>query len=198
MTLNQRVAYARSSSSRRGKEAVIFAMGVMVEKALQAAKELEAEGISAKVVNVSTLKPLDAEAVAASVQGAKGVVTAEEHNIYGGLGSAITPALAKSSVPVELLGIQDCFGRSTHDHEILMESYGLTAGAVAAADRAYVRFGPEKNHLGERIPLVPNTALHFPPLEWHVFEYDQGGFLEILYFYGQVDNIRTEEITAKK
>ncbi|MGI6083943.1 MAG: hypothetical protein ACOYIF_00700 [Acetivibrionales bacterium] len=65
---------------------------------------------------------------------------------------------------------------------------------VTAADRAYVRFGPEKDKLGERIPLEPEMACHFPPLEWHVFEYEEGGFLEIIYFYAQVDNIRPEEM----
>ena len=69
---------------------------------------------------------------------------------------------------------------------------------VTASDRAYVRFGPEKDCLGERIPLEENMLLHFPSMEWHVFEYDEGGFLEIIYFYGQVDNIRPEEITANK
>lgn len=69
---------------------------------------------------------------------------------------------------------------------------------VTAADRAYMRFGPEKDRLGERIPLEPDMAVHFPPLEWHVFEYDQGGFLEIMYFYGQVDNLRPEEIKTNK
>lgn len=124
---------------KKGKDAVIFAMGVMVEKALQAAKKLEAEGISAKVINVSTIKPLDAEAVIASVQGAKGVVTAEEHNIYGGLGSAIAQALAKTPVPVEIVGVQDCFGRSSHDYDILMESFGLTADAIVAAVKKLVK-----------------------------------------------------------
>lgn len=59
---------------------------------------------------------------------------------------------------------------------------------------AYMRFGPAKDQLGERIPLEPDMAVHFPPLEWHVFEYDEGGYLDIMYFYGQVDNIRPEEM----
>lgn len=69
---------------------------------------------------------------------------------------------------------------------------------VTKADRAYFRFGPAKDQLGERIALYPDMAVHFPEMEWHVFEYEEGGFLEIMYFYGQVDNIRPEEITASK
>lgn len=68
---------------------------------------------------------------------------------------------------------------------------------VTGCKGAYMRCGPEKDRLGERILLEPDMAVHFPALEWHVFEYDEDGYLEIMYFYGQVDNIRPEEIEQK-
>ena len=64
---------------------------------------------------------------------------------------------------------------------------------VSAAKDAYVRVGPQKDCLGERIPLKADMALHFPAQEWHVFEYDKDGSLDIIYFYAQVDNIRPED-----
>ena len=120
---------------RDGGDVAIFAMGVMVEKALRAAETLQREGISARVVNVSTVKPLDREGVIAAVRGVKGVVTAEEHTVFGGLGGAIAEALARHPVPMEMVGIRDCFGRSSHDYEVLMASFGLTPGAIADAAR---------------------------------------------------------------
>lgn len=123
---------------REGGDVVIFAMGVMVEKALQAADALQARGISARVVNVSTLKPLDKAGIIAATQGMKGVVTAEEHNIYGGLGGTVAEALARTPVPIEMVGVQDKFGRSSHDYDILMESYGLTSDAIVKAALTFV------------------------------------------------------------
>ena len=69
---------------------------------------------------------------------------------------------------------------------------------VVASDRAYVRKGSEENEMGERVPLEAGDILHFSELEWHVFEYEPGGMLEILFIYGQVDNIRPEEILHAK
>ena len=68
---------------------------------------------------------------------------------------------------------------------------------VLSADRGWIRNGPEKDQLGDPIPLQADMTIHIPPLEWHVFEYDEGGHLDILFFYGQVDNIRPEEIESK-
>ncbi len=65
---------------------------------------------------------------------------------------------------------------------------------ILRSDRGSVRFGSDKDRLGPRIPLEAGMLLHFPPLEWHVFEYDEGGRVEILFMYGQVDGIRPEEI----
>ena len=68
---------------------------------------------------------------------------------------------------------------------------------IIRSDMGYVRSGAEANKLGDRIPLEAGMLLHFPPLEWHVFEYDQGGRVEIIFIYGQVDHIRPEEISLK-
>lgn len=124
---------------KEGSDVVIFAIGVMVAKALEAAEKLEEQGISAKVVNVSTIKPLDRQAVLDCVRGCKGVVTAEEHNIIGGLGSAISEALRRErNIPVEFVGINDRFGTSAQDYDILLEKYGLTPGAIIDAVNAVI------------------------------------------------------------
>jgi transketolase len=117
---------------RVGKDAVVFANGVMVSKAIEAAETLEKEGISVKVVNVSTVKPLDRQAVINCTKGFKGVVTAEEHSIIGGLGGAIAEALrGVKGQPLEFVGIQDKFGTSAYNYEELLAFYGLTAEAIA-------------------------------------------------------------------
>ncbi len=110
---------------REGSDIAIFAMGIMVSEALKAAKELEAEGISARVVNVSTLKPFDDKAITELAQDMKGIVTAEEHSIIGGLASAVTFALRGRPIPIEAVAIEDVFGQSAHDFNDLLTHYGL-------------------------------------------------------------------------
>jgi len=65
---------------------------------------------------------------------------------------------------------------------------------IIRSDKGYIRYGDDKEKLSERLPLEAGMLIHFPPLEWHVFEYDEGGSIEIIFIYGQVDNIRPEEI----
>ncbi|MBB6454599.1 mannose-6-phosphate isomerase-like protein (cupin superfamily) [Salirhabdus euzebyi] len=67
---------------------------------------------------------------------------------------------------------------------------------IIESNKGYVRYGDAKDNLGERIPLEAGMLLHFPELEWHVFEYDEGGSVDIMFIYGQVENIRPEEITS--
>lgn len=118
---------------REGKDVVVFANGVMVSKALAAATELEKNGVSVKVVNVPTVKPLDRQGVINCVKGMKAVVTAEEHSVIGGLGSAIVEALRRESgVPVDFVGIEDVFGTSALNYDELMEYYGLTAASIVS------------------------------------------------------------------
>jgi len=114
-----------------GKDVVVFATGVMVQQSLEAAKILAKENISIRVVNVSTIKPLDVKAIQQYSKGMKGVVTAEEHNVIGGLGSVICAALSKDRLPIEMLGVNDRFGTSAENYEILMKAYGLNPEDVA-------------------------------------------------------------------
>lgn len=120
---------------RDGGDVVVFASGVMVSQAVKAAEELEHEGISVRVVNVSTIKPLDTAALLRYCAGMKGVVTAEEHNIYGGLGSAVCEALSASRLPIEMLGINDSFGLSAENYTLLLERYHLMPADIAAKVR---------------------------------------------------------------
>lgn len=116
-----------------GDEIVVFATGIMAAKAKKAAELLD--DISVKVVNVSTIKPMNEEAILALVKDAKAVVTAEEHSVIGGLGSAIAQVLAKSGKPIEFVGVKDTFGSSGHCYDDVMNYYGLTEEAVADAVR---------------------------------------------------------------
>jgi transketolase len=125
---------------KEGRDVVVFANGVMVSKALEAAKSLEEQGISVKVVNVGTMKPLDRQAVIDCTKGFKGVVTAEEHSVIGGLGSAIAEALrGVTNQPLEFVGIQDRFGTSAYNYEELMTHYGLTSEAIVNSVRQVLK-----------------------------------------------------------
>ena len=121
---------------KEGDDVAVFANGVMVSRALTAAEELAAEGISVKVVNVSTIKPLDRQAVIDAAKGMKAVVTAEEHSVIGGLGSAIAEALRRENrAPLDFVGVEDVFGTSAYNYDELLAHYGLTSQAVAAKVR---------------------------------------------------------------
>ena len=116
---------------REGKDVTIIANGFMVHLAVEAAEMLAAEGISAEVINIHTVKPLDDALVIASASKTGAVVTAEEHSVIGGLGSAVCDTLAENCpVPVIKVGVQDSFGRSGKVPELL-EIYGLTAKNIA-------------------------------------------------------------------
>ncbi|HAG21675.1 MAG: Transketolase central region [Synergistales bacterium 53_16] len=120
---------------RDGFDVTIMACGVMVYESLKAARMLEEEGVSARVLNCPTVKPMDIKAVVESALETGAVVTAEEHQVMGGFGSAVAEVLCRHApVPVRMVGIQDVFGQSGSPEE-LMESYGLTAQAVAGAVR---------------------------------------------------------------
>ena len=108
-----------------GTDIVVFATGYMVGLALQAAEELKEE-ISVKVVNISTIKPMNTEAIINLTKGCKAVVTAEEHSVIGGLGSAISEVLRKECKPIEYVGINDTFGCSAHNYKDVLAYHGLT------------------------------------------------------------------------
>lgn len=123
-----------------GKDISIFACGHLVWTAIEAGKILEEKGISVEVINIHTIKPLDEEAVLASIKKTGCAVTAEEHNIYGGLGDSIAQiASRKWPVPIEYVGTNDTFGESGKPAELLVK-YGLDAAhIVAAAEKALAR-----------------------------------------------------------
>lgn len=118
---------------KEGKDITILACGIMVDAALQAAETLASAGIEAEVINVSTLKPLDAETILASVSKTGKVVTAEEHSVIGGLGSAVSELLAEN-LPTRLrrIGVRDLFGTSGEPGELL-DCYGLTPENIVEA-----------------------------------------------------------------
>ena len=116
---------------RDGEDITIFANGVMISKAMSASEVLEKKGIYAKVVNVSTVKPLEREEILKYIKGVKGIIVAEEHSIIGGLGSAIMEQLRNvNHPPVEFIGIRDKFGTSATNYEELLAHYGLTSEAI--------------------------------------------------------------------
>ncbi len=111
---------------RDGSDVTVIAIGVMLSPALEAAKQLEQEGISVRVINMSTIKPIDKEIIIKAAKETKGIVTAEEHNILGGLGSAVAEVVSESMPTiVKRVGVEDTFGESGKPDELL-EKYGLT------------------------------------------------------------------------
>src|SRR5690554_681118 len=123
----------RAQVLRDGDDLVIFACGYMVHLALEAAAELMDQGISAAVVNVHTIKPLDTETVLKYARRCGKVVTAEEHSIIGGLGSAIAEVLGEEHpTPMVRVGVRDTFGESGKPDE-LVQKYGLTAKSIVQA-----------------------------------------------------------------
>lgn len=123
-----------------GKDVTIFATGHMVWKAIEAGHMLAEKGIDAEVVNIHTIKPLDRDAIVASAKKTGCVVTAEEHQMNGGLGDSIAQLLSRElPTPMEFVAVNDSFGESGTPDQLL-EKYGLTSAAiVAAAERAMSR-----------------------------------------------------------
>ena len=117
---------------KEGTDVTVFACGVMVLKALEAAKALEGK-ISVRVVNVPSIKPMNREAIAALAKDVKGVVTAEEHSVIGGLGGAIAEALRLERTPIEFVGVEDRFGESAHNYDDILNYLGLTAAHIQEA-----------------------------------------------------------------
>ena len=119
---------------REGTDCTVFAIGIMVHNALEAAELLKAEGLDVQVVDLISIKPIDRELIVSCARKTGAVVCAEEHNIYGGAGSAVAEVLAAEGVgaPTEYIGIQDVF-TETGKYDSLLEAYGLDAKAVAEA-----------------------------------------------------------------
>ena len=118
---------------RNGSDVTIIGCGVTTARALAAAAILADEGISARVVNMSTLKPIDKDLLVQCAEETKGIVTAEDHNVFGGLGSAVAEVLAQNRpAPMEFVGVNDVFGESGEPDE-LAEKYGIDKHGIIKA-----------------------------------------------------------------
>jgi transketolase len=128
--------FGRGNILRDGSDATIIACGLMVGRSLEAAETLREKGISCRVVDMFSIKPIDAALVEKCARETGAIVTAEEHNIIGGLGGAVAEASAERyPVPVRRIGVRDIFGESARDEEIdsLLDKYGLNVSEIAKA-----------------------------------------------------------------
>jgi transketolase len=136
---DHRFEIGRGYVVREGRDVTIISTGVQTTRALEAADILAAEGVSAHLLHVPTLKPLDEQAVVEAAARTGAVVTAEDHTIIGGLGGAVAEVLGeRRPTPMRRVGLRDTFGESG-PNEALLEKYGLTAGHVAAAARELLK-----------------------------------------------------------
>ncbi len=135
-----RFEFGKAQTLRDGNDIALVATGALVQESLKAAEMLTNEGISARVINVHTLQPFDADTIVAAARQTEHVLAAEDHNVNGGLGSAVAEAIAEAGVGAKLsrVGLRS-FGESGSQSE-LYEKYGLSASRVADAARALVRF----------------------------------------------------------
>jgi len=124
-----------------GKDVAIFACGVMVYNALEAAKALQAKGINAMVFNAHTIKPIDKDVIVKAAQKTGAIVTCEEHSVIGGLGSAVSEVVVKNGpvVPIEMIGTQDIFGESGEPAELMKKYHLAPEDIVVAAEKAIKR-----------------------------------------------------------
>ncbi len=130
---NYKFEIGKGTVVRQGNDATIIACGIMVYEAIKAAEELALEGINARVINMSTIKPIDRELIITAAKETKAIVTAEEHSIIGGLGSAVCEVVSEECpVVVKKVGVKDSFGESGTPAELL-KKYGLTANDIVEA-----------------------------------------------------------------
>ena len=124
---------------QEGKDCTIVAAGIMVAEAIEAAEVLASEGISVRIVNMASIKPIDKELLIESAKRTGAVVTAEEHTVLGGLGSAVAEVLSQNApVPMRFVGIKDKFGTSGAP-EVLLKAYHLTSGDIVGAVKDVIR-----------------------------------------------------------
>jgi len=123
---------------KEGKDVTIFACGIMVGSALEAAEKLAEENIFAEVINLHTIKPIDKKLIIESSSKTKAVVTVEEHSILGGLGGAVAEILVENNpVPMQRVGVKDTFGESGKPHELLVK-YGLMPSNIISAVKSVI------------------------------------------------------------
>lgn len=130
---------SKAVTLREGGEATIIAIGIMVAAALEAAENLKREGIDCRVLNMSTLKPIDEAAIIKAATETRAVITAEEHLLHGGLGSEVAQVIARHHpVPMEFVAIKDTYAKSGKPAELL-QRYGLTARDIEQAVRSAIK-----------------------------------------------------------
>ncbi|WP_414733681.1 transketolase family protein [Acetobacterium carbinolicum] len=123
---------------REGSDLTIIASGLMVQEALKAAKLLESDGISSRIVDMHTIKPIDADIIIKAAKDTGRIVTVEESNVLCGLGSAVAEVITQNYLcPIKMIGMKDCFGRSGKPQELL-DYYGLSAEKIAAEIKQFV------------------------------------------------------------
>jgi len=136
---NDTFEIGKAKELKAGSDVTLVATGIMVDSAMQAAEILEKEGLSVRILDIHTIKPLDSEAIIKAAKETGAIVTAEEHSIIGGLGSAVAEVLALNSpAPMKMIGVKDTFGESGLPDELL-EKYGMTAKDIAEAARSLVK-----------------------------------------------------------
>lgn len=130
---NAKIQLGKGNCVREGSDVTVIACGLMVNEALMAAEELEKDGISVRVIDMHTIKPLDEDIIVKAASETKAVITAEEHSVIGGLGAAVAEVLVrKHPVKMAMVGIQDRFGQSGKP-PVLMEEYNITAKDIVKA-----------------------------------------------------------------
>lgn len=130
---NYKFEIGKGVELREGNDVAIIATGMMVQKAIEASEKLKEEGINARVINISTIKPIDKELIIKAAKETKGIVTAEEHSIIGGLGATVSQVVTGNHPTiVKTVGIKDTFGESGTPDE-LMKKYGLTSDEIIKA-----------------------------------------------------------------
>lgn len=136
---NYKFEIGKGVQVREGNDVAIIATGMMVQKAIEASKALEGQGISARVINISTIKPIDRELIIKAAKETKGIVTAEEHSIIGGLGAMVSQVVcSECPTMIKMVGIKDTFGESGTPEE-LMEKYKLTSEAIIEEVKAILK-----------------------------------------------------------
>jgi transketolase len=137
---SHRVKIGKGVVIKSGTDVTIFANGHMVIRAIEAAKKLTSAGIDAGIVDLHTIKPLDTRLIKQCAESTGAIVTAEEHLLAGGMGSAIAEVLSQEQpVPIEMVGIADTFAETALDHESLLDKYGMSVNDIVRAAKKAVK-----------------------------------------------------------
>ena len=136
---NTKFEIGKGLTIKDGKNITLIATGFMVQQALEAAERLKAEGISARVIDLHTIKPIDTEIIVKAARETGAIITCEEHNIMGGLGSAVSEVVVRNApVPMDFVGVEDQFGKSGKPQDLIVK-YGLTPEKIVEKAKALLK-----------------------------------------------------------